>query len=400
MHNEKFYRSKDKYGYDVTVEKYLGTVITEEDDKLIRRYMADKMVANQNTELVAIKNGQELITWRKYIKVSYLKMTIEDVKTGVAALKTGKTEKGKPYKQNSIRHYIKTLKAFIHWMQDENLTTITEKDLSKIKPPKVDYHTDSAENLLTQKDIDKMIEACINSRDRALIATCYETGARAGEISRLTWGDLTIKERSIIVKIDDEKTHQEKTAIIVAYLPLIMQYRNDKGVNVSSTDFVFLTRYNEPFSYDRMLSLVKSIAKKAGITKPIKTHLLRKSRITNMIKEDYKEAMIREMMWGRQDADQFKHYAKLNNKDLEDEVLAKNGVDMKKPKAEVLTKPFKCIFCSEYHAPNTKYCPLTGKRLLNDVMSMEEEISEADRELLKLLKNPKIVEKLQKMAED
>jgi len=49
---------------------------------------------------------------------------------------------------------------------------------------------------------------------------------------------------------------------------------------------------------------------------------------------------------------------------------------------------------------NSRYCPNCGSALQKKVKSISEEISDADRELLKLLKNPKIIEKLELLAKN
>jgi len=55
--------------------------------------------------------------------------------------------------------------------------------------------TSDLEEIPTPGEIDRLIKACKYSRDRALdIPFFYESGARVGELARLTWKDLTFDE--------------------------------------------------------------------------------------------------------------------------------------------------------------------------------------------------------------
>jgi integrase/recombinase XerD len=117
-----------------------------------------------------------------------------------------------------------------------------------------------------------------------------------------------------------------------------------------------------------------------------------------MIKEGYPEAVIRKMMWKKQSTKMFDYYLKLADTDVQKAVLAKAGV-VQEPEKVAQTKPIKCV-CGHSNEPTLNYCGRCGRALKEGYKSMNEEISEADRELLKLLKNPKIVEKLQRLAEE
>lgn len=60
---------------------------------------------------------------------------------------------------------------------------ITFRDLTRIRAPPIETMTYSAEQLLTEDEIRRLIEACQSSRDRAFIATLYEGGFRPRELA-------------------------------------------------------------------------------------------------------------------------------------------------------------------------------------------------------------------------
>lgn len=90
------------------------------------------------------------------------------------------------------------LKRFYKWLNGGEypncvdwISTTLKKSNSKL--PK---------NMLTEDDIDELLEASKNGRDRALIAVLWETGARIGELIDLTVRDLEDHHHGMKVVID------------------------------------------------------------------------------------------------------------------------------------------------------------------------------------------------------
>ena len=72
----------------------------------------------------------------------------------------------------------------------------------KIQPPSCDPLTKNADDILSGDEILAMIRGCQNSRDRAIIATLYESGVRIQELATLSWSQLTFDEYGVIINID------------------------------------------------------------------------------------------------------------------------------------------------------------------------------------------------------
>jgi len=66
----------------------------------------------------------------------------------------------------------KTLKKFFKWLEKEEL--VNWFSLGNVDP-KV-----SPQDLITEEEFEAMLNACMNSRDRAMISLLYESGARIG----------------------------------------------------------------------------------------------------------------------------------------------------------------------------------------------------------------------------
>jgi len=64
----------------------------------------------------------------------------------------------------------------------------------------------------------------------------------------------------------------------------------------------------------------------AGIEKRIHPHLFRKSRITELVRKNYQESVLKETFWANPDTSMFRTYLKLSEKDIDDEFLRRAGL--------------------------------------------------------------------------
>ncbi|WP_048197850.1 tyrosine-type recombinase/integrase [Methanocella arvoryzae] len=402
MYNENFLAYNDKYTYEVIIAKHVdkGT-ITASDAKLITNYIVSKLAKGKIIERRAARIATMLTQWRRFIKVPYDQMTIDDLLLGLRALQNGDSAYcGRKYSQSSQRGMVKTIKPFTRFLiRKKIIAPIDDEELNEIEPPQETFDSIKSEDILTADDIQAMIKACKNSRDRAFIMTLYETGARVGELGRLTWNDLTFKDLDCKVRLEDQKVGGERVVYVVSCKAYLMQYRNDLG-DVKNDDFVFkLLERDQPITYKAVTRLIDNAKTAAGITKPVTPKLFRTSRITNMIREGYQESVIKKMMWKKQSTKMFDFYLKLADNDLEKAILSKAGIAAPATKPESSIKPVKCV-CGYVNEPTNMYCPKCARSLKEGVKSLREEESEAKQRLIKLMEHPKIRDMLCEVFEE
>jgi integrase len=70
------------------------------------------------------------------------------------------------------------------------------------------------EDLLTQEDIEKLIDAAGNLRDKAFIALLYESGARKGEILGIQIKHIQFDERGTVATLPKGKTGARRIRIV------------------------------------------------------------------------------------------------------------------------------------------------------------------------------------------
>lgn len=104
-----------------------------------------------------------------------------DIYTGIEAMRSGKNQKGRPFKQNTQHDYIRILKQFLLRMIENEYIDLPEKKVRKKRTPPQDTMTKKAGDLLTPKEIQSLVNVCNTSRDRALILALYEGGFSVGK---------------------------------------------------------------------------------------------------------------------------------------------------------------------------------------------------------------------------
>ncbi|MGB7787850.1 tyrosine-type recombinase/integrase [Methanoregula sp.] len=248
--------------------------------------------------------------------------------------------------------------------------------------------TKTAEMMLDEDEVRAMINACMSSRDRALIATLYEGGFRIEEIGTLTWSQVKIDDYGIIINVD-KKTERPRYVRLVAATPYFIQWRNDYPYAIASDGLVFTSRKNLPLRYEGIALQLKKIAARAGLKKRITPHLFRHSRITTMVQQGYNETIIKKVMWGNLHTGMFETYCHLSDTDVDNEILAKQGIKRKDEKKQRAMEPRQCPYCSSVNAPTDQFCSVCFKPLTEEMDLSLEQI------MLKIEKTPefaKIIE--------
>ena len=269
--------------------------LTLEDAQLIRAFISELKATKGISTGRANKIIFTLITWRRFLG-PFRTNCITDLYQGINNLKEVRIN-GRPYKQNTLRDFMNFIKRFYLWLIKHQYSLIMKDDVREIKVPRTDTMTKTAEMMLSEEEVRKMINACMNSRDRALIATLYEGGFRIEEIGTLTWSQLKVDDYGTIINVN-KKTEKPRYVRLVAATPYLAAWRNDYPFAISSEGLIFTSQKRLPLRYEGIALQLKKIAARAGISKRITPHLFRHSKITTMVQQGYNETIIKKMMWG------------------------------------------------------------------------------------------------------
>jgi integrase/recombinase XerD len=361
--------------------KYSGNVlnraieeerITEDDSQLIQEFVSEISATRHISAGRGFKLHYTLVNLRDYVG-PFKENTIADIYSGIDRVRNAKKQDGNPrYKQNSISDYVRFLKRFYLWMIENKYTSIDEKKIQKIQPPSYDLMTKTPDMLLSEEEIRAMIEACQNSRDRALLSTLYEGGFRIGEIGTLRWRDVKFTDWNVTITTSF-KTGKSRTVPLVISRAYLAQWRNDYPLTVTPDAFVFLTNRKNPLGYAGVAKQLRIIASRAGIKKHISPHLFRHSRATTLIRQGYGEAIVKKILWGNLNSKMFNTYLHLVDQDVEKVIAEKHGIIPKEHRERSKSlEPHQCPRCSEINPPTLAHCGVCGQPLTEEAMEREK----------------------------
>lgn len=267
------------------------------------------------------------------------------------------------WKQNTRRLRIYYLKEFVHWMVEEGHNTrVNLKKLEQIRIPPSDKVTKTAEQMISEEDIDQMIRSPKNSRDRAMLALMYEGALRPIEVREATWGQIKFDDYGAIFTTA-KKTGKPRYIRIVAYSRYLAAWKIDYRPGTPEKDaLIFVTANGRILSRQRFQDIVAKAAKNAGLEN-IFPYLIRHSRITNMVRGDIPESVIKLQGWGNLSTQMMATYTHLSNDNIDDILLSKAGLRKAgRPKGPSM-KPVQCPHCNLVNVPLAQFCAHCGQGL-------------------------------------
>lgn len=331
--------------------------LTADDEDLITRYLVERRAARNISIGRVNKIIFQLMVWRKF-GPAFRGTTIEDLYKGIDALLESE------YKQNSKYDTVSIIKPFFLWLIEEGICTkIPEKKLSAIRRPPLDTMTKTVEDLLSYDDLQKIMDSCRRSRDRALVMTLYEGGLRIGEAGGLEWGDVKFDDWGAIINVNKKTMKPRYVRLILAREHLANWKRDYTRKPIEAGSRVFITSLRNDPRYESLFKQLRRIVKRAGITKRVSPHTFRHSRITHLIQEGVQESVIKMMMWGSLTTDQLKTYAHLTNADIDRGILEAAGITRPIRHKSKALKPQQCSTCGQVLGPSVQFCPTCGTDL-------------------------------------
>jgi len=282
----------------------------------------------------------------------------------------------------------------------------------RIKKPKKRI---APSDLLTVDEINRMIQAADNLRDRTLIAVLAESGARVHEVLSLNLGDVTEVqsngERFFRVFFRKVKVPgEEHSAMLVEAAPYLAKWLENYPYPKSKDAPLFPSAEHrcagERLSVAGARVLVRSIARKAGIPKRVHPHIFRHSRATRLLRMGVPEAQVKRALGWTPGSVMLARYSHLTTADTDNAVLVALG---KKPAENVVERMI------DVSQEPVRAIPEDGWRVSKDALreeirhqvalEMAEQLAEQIREAMKqmgiaggafVVTSPEAIEKLEK----
>jgi integrase/ribosomal protein L40E len=387
MSDEEFYSGADRYDLE-RIASHHKKALKNGDKELIRDYIDWKMSTKHISSVRARKIAYSLIAWEYYMDKAFLRLKIEDVHHGITAMKDGKTiggpRKGRALAQNTQRDMVKILKPFLRWLIKEKGSKIPlEKVVDRedgISAPKAQKTQITSSMILTVEEVLNTIKATRCRRDQALLSVLYESGCRIGELGRLQWKDAVFDEYGIKLYLSDRKVGQKRYYRLTMSRPALAALKDTIPGSPADTAYIFIDDKGERMKYKACDKILRTAAKKAGITKHVHLHLLRHSRATHMKAQGFSDSTIKKALWNNEKTDQWDTYVNLSEEDVDGEFLNMAGVSKEEKKAKIAEglKPRICYYCGEESLSNAQFCWKCGSPLSKDA---RKEYDSADKQI-------------------
>jgi len=377
--------------------------ITPRNKELILRFVEDsKAKSITDSRRCLYLNYMERIA--KLTTTDFDKMKREDVKNLVAKLEAKKYSDWTKETSKSI------LKIFIKWLNRWEKGDSVPETISWIEcrtPP----NGLTAEELLTQEEITKLIQACHNTMHKAMISTLYEGALRPGELLSMRISDVYFDQNRAKINVYGKMGRKEGTRSVFLYNSYDLlerwigehPFKDDK-----SSPLWIVTQQRENFGKPLRLDILRTLLQKATkraakreddpvkrqrfLTLRIYPYIFRHSR-ARCLHISYGESVAKKILGHSPDSRMSRVYQHLNQEDVMDAMDQQHGIRTKK-KTQQTTICTRCKHSAPYGAEICSKCgkPLTLSGSLN-IESMKEEVAD-------LVTQPQLVELLRTLTEN
>lgn len=340
---------KDIHDYNAKYERILihlnKSKISEKNKKLILDF--DKVCA-----LEGLSKPRRIKIISSLMNFAWLYLNMDFDKANKDALKEAilKIDAKDDYSPWTKQGYKSIVKKFYKWyafgdnykqrLEYPEIVSWLRVNLSAKDKPRV-----QASEILTEREIDMLIESAEHPRDKAFISMIYELGARIGEIGGLSVGDASRDEHSFIIDLTGKTGH--RTPRIVISDPYLRTWLNSHPLkdNPNAPLWIMIgdRNKNKRMKYAALRALILRLRKKAKIKKRVYPHLFRHTRVTHLlINKQINETQAKVYFGWVPSTHMLSEYSHLVSKDVNELMLEIHGI---KTSGE------------EKHEPKIKQCP-------------------------------------------
>jgi integrase/recombinase XerD len=226
---------------------------------------------------------------------------------------------------STVRTRLACIVAFLHFLvEQEVISGVVLKRRMKLKLP------DVLPRAMNPSDVQKLLSAIDDIRDRALILLLLRTGMRIGEALGLRLNDLDMPDRKVHL-FQGEKNSMGRVVYlsddVLSALKIWLRQRDQ------NKEFLFYGNSNKPVCYSTGRSRFVKYIQKAGLEqKGYTVHCLRHTFASELLNAGMRLECLQQLL-GHQDIEVTRRYARLTDRTREEEyframaIIEKGGVD-------------------------------------------------------------------------
>ncbi|MFC6939745.1 tyrosine-type recombinase/integrase [Salinirubellus sp. GCM10025818] len=282
-------------------------------------------------------------------------------------------------KEGTLREYRKALRKFYKWRGVE-----WGEDLKVGPSPK---RTVDPDQLLSEDEIEAILNTAENPRDKAAIALLADTGLRIGALASLRVRDIDLSEQPGTVSINQEANVKGASGSVpmtwsrgyVGSWLDVHPRREDPDAALIHKHAGHHTAGDDDgaLTYQYLSRRIKEVGERAGIEpERLNAHNFRKSAITRWIREGFDEQKIKHRAFWEKDSRQFKTYSGITDEEMNVEIADHYGIDVGEREA---ARPNlgNCPQCGSPLRDSARFCPGCGAPLTAAAADRTDAIDDA-----------------------
>jgi len=273
------------------------------------------------------------------------------------------------------------LKTFLTWLGKADIVNWIRLPIPKSFP----------DEILTEVEIQAMIDAAQNLRDKAFIAMLYEGGFRIGEIGGLRIKDISFDRYGAIAVVTG-KTGVRRVRIIWAS-PYIAQWLEVHPLREKREAAVWIKMSdNSEMTYAAMRTQIQRTAARAGIQKRVNPHNFRHSRSTHLA-STLTESQMEEYLGWVQGSRMPSIYVHMSGRNLDADLLQMYGLEPEE-KTEPELETLQCPHCRTLNTQGARVCFNCRKPLaVEEVADREARAKQMFAEFMDVMEDPALRDK-------
>jgi integrase/recombinase XerD len=261
---------------------------------------------------------------------SFDEMTKEDVQHLVLAVREHRKRNGEPTSERTVLDHLTAIKTFWKWLKGTDDEFPPE--VKWIKTSRNGSNSKVPDELPKSDDVERLIDAATNARDKALISTLYDSGCRIGELLTLKIKNVQFDEYGGVLLVAG-KTGQRRVRITHS-VPRLQTWIEQHPLRDQPEAFVFCSLSNRrrgtQLNYEPISRSFKKLKKRAGVTKKINSHAFRHARAT-LLAQHLTDAQLKQHFGWRADSRMASVYIHLSGKDLDPTLARLAGLNAEQP---------------------------------------------------------------------
>lgn len=261
--------------------------------------------------------------------------------------------------EGTLRNYRKALKQFFAWRGAEwpEDFTIGASPERKVDP----------NDLLTDEEIQALLDASENPRDKALIAILADTGLRIGAIASLRIRDVDASGRTTLVSINEAANVKDASGTVpltwseghlVSYLQVHPRREVGDAPVFHKQRGYWHGNDDGALSYQYLGRRVKEVADDAGVDREkCNLHNFRHTAISMWIREGLTEQAIKHRASWEVDSDMIRVYSAVRDEELNDQILDHYEIAVDDDAEQVGPRIEECYRCGSTLRGTERFCP-------------------------------------------